>query len=137
MLGLRKFIRVKRTCTSRIVRHRATDENSSSCVWIPKIFCRVEPNSFRPISMLHNRLRNDNIDSNNEINYLDLQSHSDDVRGVRTTVKSRLNEPDAAKTAKNGINEAVCAVPIENKSRPPTIVSKHFFLFAFYFSILS
>ena len=87
--------------------------------------------------MLHNRLRNDNIDSNNEINYLDLQSHSDDVRGVRTTVKSRLNEPGAAKTAKNGINEAVCAVPIENKSRPPTIVSKHFFLFAFYFSILS
>ena len=76
--------------------------------------------------MLHNRLRNDNIDSNNEINYLDLQSHSDDVRGVRTTGKSRLNEPDAAKIAKNGINEAVCAVPIENKSRPPTIVSKHF-----------
>ena len=39
--------------------------------------------------MLHNRLQNDNIDSNDEINYLDLKSHFDDVRGVRTTVKSR------------------------------------------------
>ena len=50
--------------------------------------------------MLRNRLWNDIIENNNAINYLDLKSHFDDVRGVRTTVKSRQTRPARSKQQK-------------------------------------